>query len=295
MRLGYACTNTQLPSAARTLRLARVTPERIHELSAANLEALVTILRWNAEHDIQVFRITSDLIPFGSHEANTFDWRTALSDELHAAGELIRESGARISMHPGQYTVLSSQQPHVVERAIDELEYHASLLCGLDLDASHKIVLHVGSGAADVSAAGARFAAAYARLSPAVQARLVLEHDERWPLADVLGLAEPLAVPVVFDAFHHELAPSLDELDLRAAVLRTAETWRNIDGRQEVHFSTQQPGKRPGAHAEQLDLEAFAAFAGAVGDLPLDCVLEVKDKEQSVLRARPLLAPAATW
>ena len=61
------------------------------------------------------------------------------------------------------------------------------------------------------------------------------------------------------------------------------------DGRQEVHFSTQEPGKRPGAHAQTIDLDAFAAFAGEVGDLPLDCVLEVKDKEQSVLRARELL------
>jgi hypothetical protein len=34
-----------------------------------------------------------------------------------------------------------------------------------------------------------------------------------------------------------------------------------------------------------LDLEAFARFANQVGDLPLDVVLEVKDKEQSVLRA----------
>jgi len=77
-------------------------------------------------------------------------------------------------------------------------------------------------------------------------------------------------------------------------VLAAAETWRPEDGRQEVHFSTQQPGKRPGAHAETLDLDAFEAFAEAVGDLPLDCVLEVKDKEQSVLRARERLSRSRT-
>jgi UV DNA damage endonuclease len=143
-----------------------------------------------------------------------------------------------------------------------------------------------------VAAASERFAAGYARLSAAVRARLVLEHDERWPLADVLALAGPLGAPVVFDAFHHELAPSLPELDVRGAVLMAAKTWRTVDGRQEVHFSTQQPGKRPGAHAEHLDLAAFAAFAEAVGDLPLDCVLEVKDKEQSLLRARELVGSA---
>ena len=56
-----------------------------------------------------------------------------------------------------------------------------------------------------------------------------------------------------------------------------------------MHFSTQEPGKRPGAHAGAIDGEAFLAFSRAVGDLPLDCILEVKDKERSVLRARELL------
>jgi hypothetical protein len=56
-----------------------------------------------------------------------------------------------------------------------------------------------------------------------------------------------------------------------------------------VHFSTQDAGKRAGAHARTIDLDAFAALVDAVGDLPLDCILEVKDKERSVLRARELL------
>jgi UV DNA damage endonuclease len=58
LRLGYACVNTQLPSAARTVRLANATAERLRELIAGNLDALEGILRWNMEHDIEVFRIT---------------------------------------------------------------------------------------------------------------------------------------------------------------------------------------------------------------------------------------------
>jgi len=117
----------------------------------------------------------------------------------------------------------------------------------------------------------------------------VLENDERWPLESVLRLAERLRLPVVFDVFHHQLAPSFSSLGVRELVLRAGETWRHGDGRQEVHFSTQEPGKRPGAHAETIDLPAFARFVEEVGGLPLDCVLEVKDKERSVLRAQELL------
>jgi UV DNA damage endonuclease len=286
LRLGYACVNTRLPSSARTVRLANATPERLLELAAVNLDALEAILRWNEEHGIRVFRVTSNLIPLASHAVNTLAWWDELDERFAALGGLVARSGARLSTHPGQYTVLSSQNESVVAAAAAELDYHDRLLSALRLDRSHRIVLHVGSGAADPDAAVRRFSAAFARLSPGAQARLVLENDERWPLDAVLELAAPLGLPVVFDAFHHELAPSLGGLGLRGAVLAAAETWHAGDGRQEVHFSTQEPGKRLGAHAETLDLDAFEAFAERVGDLPLDCVLEVKDKEQSVLRAR---------
>jgi UV DNA damage endonuclease len=289
MRIGYACVNTELPSAGRTVRLANATPERLREVIATNLEALERILRWNAVHGIQVFRLTSDLVPFASHPVNELAWWDEFSDRFHALAEIVAEGGMRVSTHPGQYTVLSSARPHVQAAAVAELEYHARMLESLGLDASHKIVLHVGSGSASADAAD-RFAGGVALLSPSARSRLVLENDERWPLADALALARSCALPVVFDAFHHELAPSLEEEDVRGLVLLAARTWGAADGRQEVHFSTQAEGKRPGAHAESVDLDAFGRFSEAVGDLPLDCILEVKDKERSVLRAQRVLA-----
>lgn len=290
LRIGYACVNTLLPTSARTLRLANVSEERLRELIAANLDALEAILRWNAAHAIRVFRLTSNLVPFASHTANTLAWWDEFGPRLRELGRLLRDEHVSVSTHPGQYTVLSSPHPHVVAAAVAELEYHARLLVAMGLDESHKIVLHVGSGAAERREATARFADGFMRLDEAAQARLVVENDERWPVADVLPLARSLGIPLVFDVFHHELAPSLERLSVREVVLLAAETWRAPDGRQEVHFATQAPGKRPGAHAETLDVEAFLAFFGAVGDLPLDCVLEVKDKEQSVLQAKELIA-----
>jgi UV DNA damage endonuclease len=280
LRLGYACVNTELPSSGRTLRLANASPDRLRELIAANLEALEAILRWNAGHGIEVFRITSDLIPFGSHPVNELAWWDEFSPKLAEIGAL----GGRLSTHPGQYTVLSSSRPEVVAAAVAELEYHDRLLGALGLDSSHKIVLHAG--------APERFPAGFEQLSAGARSRLVLENDERVPLDRVLELAERLGVPVVFDVFHHQLAPSFPGLSVREVVLRSAETWTALDGRQKIHFSTQAPGRRPGAHAETIDLEAFRDLVDDVGDLPLDCMLEVKDKEQSVLRAQALLGDA---
>ncbi len=284
LRLGYACVNTGLPSSARTVRLANATRGRLRELIAANLDALEAILRWNEQHGVEVFRVTSNLIPFGSHPVNGLAWWEEHDARFEQIAGLVRRSGARLSTHPGQYTVLSSERPEVVEAAVAELEYQNRLLDSFGTDASHKIVVHVGSVE--------RFETGFARLSDGARSRLVVENDERTALDQVLPLAERIEVPVVLDVFHHRLAPSLHGLSTRELVLRTAETWKAVDGRQKIHFSTQAPGKRPGAHAETIDLAAFAELVDEVGDLPLDCMLEVKDKEQSVLRARERMASA---
>jgi UV DNA damage endonuclease len=286
LRLGYACLNTLFGSPARTTRLANATPERLRELLAANLDTLEAILRWNDANDIRVFRVSSNTVPLASHPRASFPWREALGGRFAELGDLVRGAGMRLSTHPGPYTVPASADEGIADAAVRELDYHAELMSAFGLDRSHKIVLHLGGGAGDRASWLDRFGRAFERLAPGARGRLVLENDERWALADVLPVAGALDVPVVFDAFHHEVNGSLPGLGVRELVELAGETWREADGRQEVHFSTQAPGRRAGAHADTLDLRRFGRFAEQVDDLTLDCVLEVKDKEQSVLRAR---------
>lgn len=255
------------------MRLTNATADRLRDVTAANLDALESILRWNIAHRITVFRLSSNTIPFGSHPVNEARWWEEFADRFAELGALM--DGMSISTHPGQYTVLGSAREEVVEASLAEVEYQALLLRSFGLDTSRKLVIHL-SGTPE------RFVAATQRLSPDARERIVVENDERFSLEDVL----PLGFPVVFDAFHHQLQPSLPELDVRGAVVEARATWSS---RQEVHFSTQDPGKRPGAHSRKLDPDAFAAFADAVGDLDLDCMLEVKDKERSALVAQAIL------
>jgi UV DNA damage endonuclease len=286
LRLGYACLNTLFGRPARTTRLRNATPARLRELLAANLDTLEAILRWNEANDIRVFRLSSNTVPLASHPRASFSWRDALGERFAELGDLMRGVGMRLSTHPGPYTVPASADGAIAAAAVRELDYHGELMSAFGLDRSHKIVLHLGGGAGDRESWLDRFARAFGRLAPEARSRLVLENDERWSFADVLPVGGELNVPVVFDAFHHEVNGSLPELGVRELVELAGETWSESDGRQEVHFSTQAPGRRAGAHADTLDLRRFRRFAEQVDDLPLDCVLEVKDKEQSVLRAR---------
>lgn len=285
LQLGYACINTRLPSTSKTCRVANVTPERIIDLARQNLAALAEILRWNQAHGIRLFRISSGVIPLASHPAAAgIPWAAALAAELAQAGALIAETGARVSMHPGQYTVLNSPRAAVVEAALAELEYHAAFLDLLGAPASAKLVLHLGGVYDEKPGAMRRFVENFARLSAAARARLVLENDEKnYTAADALALSAEIGAPVVFDVFHHTYNPSLAGCTLREIVERCAATWKPQDGPPKFHYSDQWPGKPAGSHAQSVDVEAFARFADVLDGLNAAVMLEVKDKQESVL------------
>ncbi len=284
IRIGYACINTQLPSPNRTCRLKNATPDRILELARENLERLEQILLWNAENNIRLFRISSDAIPFGSHEINTLNWLEILQPEFKRLSEIIHRRHMRVSMHPGQYTVLNSLREDVIRKSVAELDYHARFLDALGVDESAKIILHIGGAYGDKPGSLQRFARNFSLLSESARNRLIIENDEKsYTLADVLPLSREISAPVVFDVFHHSWNPSFTDHSVRKLIEMAMETWREKDGRPKIHYSNQWPGKPPGAHSFEVDPGAFLDFHHTIHDLELDVMLETKNKEQSVL------------
>ena len=70
--------------------------ERLRDLIGANLDALEAILHWNHAHGIEVFRLTSNLIPFGSHPANELAWWEEFQPRFAQLGAFVRASGMRL-------------------------------------------------------------------------------------------------------------------------------------------------------------------------------------------------------
>lgn len=288
MKIGYPCLNLGLPCRpSRTVRLASLTADRLQATVDGNLRCLEEILRWNAAHGLLFLRITSDLVPLGSHPENRVRWGEVFAPRFAEIGALIRRYGMRISMHPGQYTVLSSPRPEVTEAARADLAYHAQVLDLLGLDRTAKIQVHGGGVYGNKRAAAGRFAAAVDALPPAVRERLVVENDERlYTFSDVLELHAMTGLPVVFDAFHHAL--NGDGRSLGEALALQAETWGWEDGLPIVDYSSPLPSGRVGRHAQTLDAGDFARFIEGSRPHDFDLLLEVKDKEQSALRALAL-------
>lgn len=288
-RLGYVASALTIgASASRTCRLKNATPERLRELIAANLGELERMLRFNVENRIFLYRISSQIIPFGSHAVNQLAWWDEFAPTLARLGDFIARHGLRVSMHPGQFTVLNSLNPRTVAESIRELEYHARVLDALGTGPSCKLVLHVGGAADGREPAADRFAAVAGTLPEAVSRRLVIENDERvFSTEEVLALSRRTGLPVVFDGLHDRIRSGRTDGASRFLEACFA-TWRPVDGPPKVHFSTQAPEARPGAHADWADPDEFAAFlaAAAPARRAFDCMLEVKQKDRALFRLR---------
>jgi UV DNA damage endonuclease len=281
LRLGYPCENLTLGATTnRTLRLDRLTPERVLAKVEANLRDLERILRWNAEKGFRLFRIGQHLIPFASHPAFPYDWENAHGEALARLGALARALGQRLSLHPGQYVNPGSPNREVVARSLAELRYSARLLDRLGAEGG-VVVLHLGGVYGDRKGTAARFVEAL-RGEREVLRRLALEPDERlWTAEAVLEVAERLGVPVVVDTLHHALNPG--RLSLEEALRLAFATWKD---RPKVHLASQDPDKRPGAHAFGVALPDWERLLLALPG-PADVMVEAKGKE---LAALPLLA-----
>ncbi len=297
-RLGYACLCLSVDdSSPRGTILRNATPDRLRALTGANLARLHDVLDFNAAHGVRMFRLSSDIVPFGSHPVNFIPWWDEFAEPLAHIGEQIQTSGMRVSMHPGQYTVLSSPDPRILEAARADLVFQARLLDALGMDTRHKIVVHVGGAYSDKASALDRWIHAVRMLPDAVRTRLVLENDERlFGAEDVLFASAATGVPVVLDVLHHRVyaGPCADAAlpDLMRRAARTWETER--DGVPKIHYSSQADGLRPGAHAEYVEPGEFADFlALAPADLEFDCMLEAKAKDLALFRVRDALGIAA--
>jgi UV DNA damage endonuclease len=270
-------------SSSRTFRLASYSEQRLVDTVEENLYCLRKILRFNQANSLLFFRLTSGLVPFASHPVNTYPWQKHFSEQFQEIGGFIRESGMRISTHPGHFTIINSTDEDIFDRSVADLEYHADLLDLLGLGTDAKIQIHVGGVYNNKYESSERFIKRFLKLPLKVARRLAIENDERsYTLADCLFLSKRIGIPVIMDYFHHELNNNGEKL--ADIFLLVKDTWKQKDGLPMIDYASQDPAKRFGSHAETIDLDHFSAFLKVLGDQEVDIMLEIKDKERSALK-----------
>lgn len=266
MKLGFACKYldqqaTQpfpFKSTTRTRFLSLDNDARItllNQLAQNNLQNFyLTLNQLAAQPDaLRMMRIGSDLLPLYTVPQATQLYGELLKDLeplLQRCGELARAHNIRLSFHPGQYTVLASDNEGVVDRAIEDVEYHATcaVLMGYGRQfQDFKINIHM-NGKKGIEG----FRAAFRRLSPAARNMLTVENDEiSCSLDDVLQARH--LCPVVLDIHHHWVKENqyIQADDARIELIKAS--WRDV--RPVLHYSIAQEGIIPGrGFPDQQDL-----------------------------------------
>ncbi|CAF0809457.1 unnamed protein product, partial [Didymodactylos carnosus] len=286
MKLGYPCINTSLCTPNHTFRLAALTDEKCYEISEQNIHCLTEILKYNIGNGYRFFRIGSQTIPFASHKQCTANWSLKFADKLRMIGQLIRDNNMRISMHPDQFVLINALSDDIVKRSIDELTYHCTLLDCMELNSTAKVQIHVGGIYGDKLAAMDRFIENYKfKLTDQIRKRMVIENDDHlFSVKDCLYIHKHTNIPILFDNLHHDCLNNNESmLDAMQACFNT---WNSEhDGVPMIDYSTQQTGKRIGAHISHIDEKHFQNFINETKDLHFDIMLEIKDKEQSAILA----------
>ena len=211
------------------------------ELAELNVQDLLKILEWNVTHSIQVYRMSSDIFPWMSeYSFEDLPNYHQLSTLMKSVGAFVLANNLRISFHPGQFDVLASPTPEIVDKTIYDLDQHARVMDLMDLPRDYRspINIHVGGSYGDKDSALARFCENFKRLSPSTQSRLVVENDDKasqYGVQDLYqGIYMKVGCPITFDHFHHRFCTN--DLTSDVAARLAATTWHGFTPLQ--HYSS---------------------------------------------------------
>ena len=302
MNLGYACINMNLSNPKqfgsdkekittnrsmikRTFQEKGV--EYVSELALQNVIDLNHIIKWNEQHNIKFFRMSSEIFPWASE----YKWEDLpdikmIKVWLENAGLMAEEYGQRLTSHPGPFNVLVSPNPKVVDNTITDLSIHGDIMdfMGLSRTPYNKINIHCNGVYGDKESAMGRFCKNFERLPENVQTRLVVENDDNASMYSVKdlyeGIHKRIGIPITFD-YHHYKFNTGGQTEQEALELAMS-TWPNgiVPA---VHYSE--------SRAEHLLDESIKpqAHSDIINDLPntygkeVDVMVEAKSKELSIL------------
>ena len=185
----------------------------------------------------RMVRLGSEMLQGYTHEEWIPFWQQpdvqAHCEKIFApVGEAARRLDVRISFHPGQFCVLASENPGIVDRSILEFEYHADLARWMGYGKTFqdfKINVHISG-----KQGPAGIIKALQRLSPEARNCITIENDENcWGIDSSLELEKHCAL--VLDVHHHWIRTGEYIQPTDSRVLRVIDSWRGI--RPAMHYS----------------------------------------------------------
>ena len=216
-----------------------VAEQKLLDVTKQNLQNTINLVNKVASlpDQLRMVRLSSEILPVYTH----VDWsyfyqqqqiQRILELGFAKIGEIARKHNVRLSFHPGQFCVLASENPGIVNNSIAEFEYHSDMARMMGYGKTFqdfKINVHISG---KLGADGIR--AAYRRLSPVAQNCITIENEENsWGLDDCLSLSDLL--PIVLDVHHHWCREGIYINPTSDSVKRVIDSWRGV--RPTMHYS----------------------------------------------------------
>ena len=232
--------NTGTTTVAWLNRQTReVAEQRLWDLMVHNIQSIHKLVErvGNLDESLRMVRLSSDILPVYTERNWSYFWRRSdvrdfCSTAFAKVGDVARSRGVRCSFHPGQFTVLASDNPTIVDRSIEEFEYHADMARWMGYGRTFqdfKCNVHIAGRRGPEGVLDA-----YKRLSPEARNIITIENEEMaWGLDDCLALSH--TIPIVLDIHHHWVREGeyIQPNDRR--VEQVKESWRGL--RPTMHYS----------------------------------------------------------
>lgn len=282
-KLGYACKNMTLGKRVltdRTLREARFTIARVNDLALQNSQDLITIMQWNADHGVQMFRIGSGLFPFMDHPKLGYRFTdlqhsAQIAANIAKAGQIAVANDIRLSCHPGPYTCMASPNTEIVRKSVLCVRMHAELGQMLCLPQDDFVInFHMGGTYGNKSDTAKRFIDNLEHLTDWERAHITIENDDKesmWSISDLVEYGIGDHVRLVLDVHHHRFCAR--ESLIHAASM-AFNTWP-LDQVPKIHYSESAVGKKPQAHSDYIE----NPIPNNLHERDYDVMIEAKAKE----------------
>ena len=259
-RIGFACKWINDPSEVNGMKInaqdrelntgsttvawlkrqtADVAEQRLWDLMVKNIESVRKLVErvGTLDDELRMVRIGSDVLPVYTERNYSWFWRQShvvayAQQHFAEVGRIARDRNVRLSFHPGQFTVLASDNPDIVDRSIEEFEYHVDMARWMGFGKTFqdfKINVHI---AGRQGPPGIR--SALARMTPEARNCLTIENDEMtWGIEHSLELIKDCAL--VLDIHHHWIKTGeyIESTDDR--VKGIIDSWRGV--RPVIHYS----------------------------------------------------------
>ena len=258
-RIGFACKwindpeevngmkinakDRDLNTGATTVRWLREHPQeaeqRLWDLMERNIEACYKLVSrvGTLDENLRMVRLSSDILPVYTEPSWKWFWRqpdvrSVAEKGFARVGDVARKNNVRLSFHPGQFCVLASINPGIVERSIEEFEYHVDMARWMGYGKTFqdfKINVHISG---KLGPQGVRDA--LNKMTPEARNCLTIENDEMtWGIDSSIELVKDCAL--VMDIHHHWINSGeyIEATDDR--VKRIIDSWRGV--RPVLHYS----------------------------------------------------------